>query len=147
MTLLTQERAAAAHSITTFGGDLISPSVLSGLTRGTVLTRKDILSELPFGNVVVLIELSGADLLAALENGISQLEDAAGRFPQVSGMSYRFDASKPAGRRVVAVEVGGRRSPPAGSTRSRPTSTSMAAATATPRSPAASRSSTRPPGP
>ena len=35
MTLLTQERAAAAHSITTFGGDLISPSVLSGLTRGT----------------------------------------------------------------------------------------------------------------
>jgi 2',3'-cyclic-nucleotide 2'-phosphodiesterase (5'-nucleotidase family) len=108
MTLLTQERAAAAHSITTFGGDLISPSVLSGLTRGTVLTRKDILSELPFGNVVVLIELSGADLLAALENGISQLEDAAGRFPQVSGMSYRLDASKPAGRRVVAVEVGGR---------------------------------------
>jgi 2',3'-cyclic-nucleotide 2'-phosphodiesterase (5'-nucleotidase family) len=88
--------------------ELISPSVLSGLTRGTVLTRKDILSELPFGNVVVLIELSGADLLAALENGISQLEDAAGRFPQVSGMSYRLDASKPAGRRVVAVEVGGR---------------------------------------
>ena len=75
---------------------------------GTVLTRKDILSELPFGNVVVLIELSGADLLAALENGVSQIEDAAGRFPQVSGMSYRYDASKPAGRRIVAVEVGGR---------------------------------------
>jgi len=34
MTLLTRERAAAAHSITTFGGDLISPSVLSGLTQG-----------------------------------------------------------------------------------------------------------------
>jgi 2',3'-cyclic-nucleotide 2'-phosphodiesterase (5'-nucleotidase family) len=75
---------------------------------GTVLTRKDILSELPFGNVVVLIELSGVDLLAALENGVSQIEDAAGRFPQVSGMSYRYDAGKPAGRRIVAVEVGGR---------------------------------------
>jgi 5'-nucleotidase / UDP-sugar diphosphatase len=35
MTLLRRERAAAAHSITTFGGDLISPSVLSGLTRGS----------------------------------------------------------------------------------------------------------------
>jgi 5'-nucleotidase/UDP-sugar diphosphatase len=33
-TLLQRERAAAAHSITTFGGDLISPSVLSGLTQG-----------------------------------------------------------------------------------------------------------------
>ena len=32
MTLLRQERAAAANSITTFGGDLISPSVMSGLT-------------------------------------------------------------------------------------------------------------------
>jgi 5'-nucleotidase/UDP-sugar diphosphatase len=55
----------------------------------------------------VLIELSGADLLAALENGVSQVEDTAGRFPQVSGMSYRYDASKPAGSRIVEVEVGG----------------------------------------
>ena len=34
MTLLRQERAAAEISITTFGGDLISPSVMSGLTKG-----------------------------------------------------------------------------------------------------------------
>ena len=74
---------------------------------GTVLTRKDVLSELPFGNVTVLIELSGADLLAALENGVSQVEGAAGRFPQFSGMSYRYDASQPAGSRIIAVEVGG----------------------------------------
>jgi 2',3'-cyclic-nucleotide 2'-phosphodiesterase (5'-nucleotidase family) len=74
---------------------------------GTVLTRKDILMELPFGNVVVLIELSGADLLAALENGVSEIEDAAGRFPQVSGMTYSFDPAKPPGNRIVAVEIGG----------------------------------------
>ena len=47
-----------------------------------MLTRKDIIEELPFGNVVVLIELSGDDLLAALENGVSQIEDGAGRFPR-----------------------------------------------------------------
>ena len=52
---------------------------------GTVLTRKDILSELPFGNTAVLIELSGADLLAAIENGVSQVEDTAGRFPASVG--------------------------------------------------------------
>ncbi len=74
---------------------------------GTVLTRKNILMELPFGNVVVLIELSGADLLAALENGVSQIEDAAGRFPQVSGLTFTFDPTRPAGSRIVAVEVGG----------------------------------------
>ena len=74
---------------------------------GTVLTRKDVLTELPFGNVAVLLELSGADLLAALENGVSQVEDGAGRFPQVSGMSFSYDPSRPPGSRIVEAEVGG----------------------------------------
>ncbi len=73
---------------------------------GSVLTRKDILSELPFGNTAVLIELTGADLLAALENGVSQVEDTAGRFPQVSGLRYAYDAASPAGRRITEVTVG-----------------------------------------
>jgi 5'-nucleotidase/UDP-sugar diphosphatase len=74
---------------------------------GSVLTRKDMLRELPFGNVVMLIELSGADLLAALENGVSEVEDAAGRFPQISGMSFSYDPAKPAGSRVTDVKIGG----------------------------------------
>jgi 2',3'-cyclic-nucleotide 2'-phosphodiesterase (5'-nucleotidase family) len=74
---------------------------------GTVLTRKDILSELPFGNVTVLIELSGADLRVALENGVSQVEDKAGRFPQVSGMTFTYDAAARPGSRIVEVEVAG----------------------------------------
>ena len=73
---------------------------------GTVLTRKDILSELPFGNTAVLIELSGADLLAALENGVSAVEDGAGRFPQVSGLRYAYDAAKAPGERVTEATVG-----------------------------------------
>ena len=75
---------------------------------GTTLTRKDVLTELPFGNVTLLIELSGADLLAALENGVSQVEDVKGRFPQVSGMSFAFDPKAPKGSRVIEVEVGGK---------------------------------------
>ncbi len=74
---------------------------------GTELTRKDILTELPFGNVTVVVELSGADLLGVLENGVSQVEDKAGRFPQVSGLRFTYDPAKPAGARVVSVEVGG----------------------------------------
>ena len=74
---------------------------------GSTLTRKDILTELPFGNVVVLIELSGADLLAAVENGVGRVEDKAGRFPQVSGMSFVFDPKRGKGDRVVEIKVGG----------------------------------------
>jgi 5'-nucleotidase/UDP-sugar diphosphatase len=74
---------------------------------GTVLTRKDVLTELPFGNTVVLLELSGADLLAALENGVSKVEDGAGRFPQLSNMTLVYDPAAPAGSRIVEAKVGG----------------------------------------
>jgi 2',3'-cyclic-nucleotide 2'-phosphodiesterase (5'-nucleotidase family) len=74
---------------------------------GTTLTRKDVLTELPFGNSVVLIELSGADLLAALENGVSAIEDGAGRFPQVSGLRYVYDAAKAPGERIAEATVQG----------------------------------------
>ena len=75
---------------------------------GTTLLRRDILRELPFGNVGVLLELSGADLLAALEHGVSQVEEKAGRFPQVSGMRLVYNPDRPAGSRVVDVQVGGK---------------------------------------
>lgn len=74
---------------------------------GTVLTRRDILTELPFGNVTVETELPGSQVLAALENGVSQVEKGAGRFPQVSGITFAFDPSAPAGSRVSEVMVGG----------------------------------------
>ncbi len=74
---------------------------------GTVLTRRDILTELPFGNTTVIVELKGSDILAALENGVSRVEDVQGRFPQVSGMSFVFDAGKEAGSRIEEVMVGG----------------------------------------
>ena len=74
---------------------------------GTVLTRRDILTELPFGNATVVTELPGSQVLAAIENGVSQVEKGSGRFPQVSGMSFVYDPSAPAGSRVVSIMVGG----------------------------------------
>ena len=73
---------------------------------GTVLTRRDILTELPFGNVTVLTAITGQQLHDALENGFSQVEDGAGRFPQVSGLTVVADLKQPAGSRVVSVMVG-----------------------------------------
>jgi 2',3'-cyclic-nucleotide 2'-phosphodiesterase (5'-nucleotidase family) len=74
---------------------------------GAMLTRRDVLAELPFSNRVVTIELSGRDLKRALENALSALPDANGRFPQVSGMTVEANRNRPAGSRVTAIKVGG----------------------------------------
>jgi 5'-nucleotidase/UDP-sugar diphosphatase len=74
---------------------------------GIKLTRRDILTELPFGNTTVVTELPGSQVLLALENGVSQVEKGAGRFPQVSGLTMTVDVSAPAGSRVSEVMVGG----------------------------------------
>jgi len=76
--------------------------------EGAKLTRKDVLSELPFGNVTLLIELSGADLLAALENGVSGVEKNAGRFPQVAGLRFVYDPKAAPGNRILKVTVNGK---------------------------------------
>ncbi len=73
---------------------------------GSDITRKDVLSELPFGNTTVLVEVSGKQIQDALENGFSKFEDGAGRFPQVSGLKVEADVSKPPGSRVTSVMVG-----------------------------------------
>jgi 5'-nucleotidase/UDP-sugar diphosphatase len=74
---------------------------------GTVLTRRDIFTEMPFGNTTTEVEISGQLLLEALENGFSQIEQGSGRFPQVSGLKIDVDATKAAGARVQSVLVNG----------------------------------------
>ncbi len=71
--------------------------------------QRDLLSILPFKNKLVKIEVTGATLRAALEHGVSRsAEDAEpDGFPQVSGVQFSFDASRPAGSRVVEVKVNG----------------------------------------
>jgi 5'-nucleotidase/UDP-sugar diphosphatase len=73
---------------------------------GSDITRRDVLSELPFGNVTVLTEVTGKQIWEALENGFSKYEDGAGRFPQVSGLKVVADVKQPAGSRIVSVMVG-----------------------------------------
>jgi 5'-nucleotidase len=73
------------------------------------LSKRDTLAILPFENPVVKIEVTGAVLRAALENGVSQVveESESGRFPQISGVQFDFDGRKPVGSRVVKVAVNG----------------------------------------
>lgn len=73
------------------------------------LTVRNVLSILPFKNKLVKIQITGATLRAAMEHGVSRsAEDAEpGRFPQVSGIQFSFDASRAPGNRVVDVKVNG----------------------------------------
>ena len=71
------------------------------------ITMGEVLTVLPFQNTLSTFQVTGATMLKALENGVSQIEEGAGRFPQVAGMSYAFDGSQPAGARISDVMVGG----------------------------------------
>jgi len=75
---------------------------------GTQLTRRDILAEMPFGNLAVLLEITGADLRAALESGLSEVEGKAGRFPQIAGMTVVYDPKALPNRRIRDIKVGGK---------------------------------------
>ncbi len=69
------------------------------------VTMGEVLTVLPFQNVLSTFQLAGADVKAALENGVSQIEEGGGRFPQVAGLRFSFDSSLPPGSRITKVEV------------------------------------------
>jgi len=96
--------AARADVALTNGGGIRGDKIYEA---GDVLTRRDILSELPFGNKTVVVELTGAQIKEALENGYSAIEDASGRFAHVSGMRVQVNLSNAAGKRVTGIEIGG----------------------------------------
>jgi 5'-nucleotidase / UDP-sugar diphosphatase len=74
---------------------------------GSAITRRDVLEMLPFSNRVVTVEMSGRDLKRALENGLVQLPNSGGRFPQVSGIALEAELQRPAGERITKISVAG----------------------------------------
>lgn len=82
------------------GGGLRASIDVGDITMGEVLTV------LPFQNTLATFDLSGADIVASLESGVSQIEDGKGRFPQVAGLRYAFDLGvAPNEGRISGVEV------------------------------------------
>jgi 5'-nucleotidase len=69
------------------------------------VTMGEVLTVLPFQNTLATFQAKGATVLAALENGVSQVEEGAGRFAQVAGLTYAFDPAAEPGDRVPDVQV------------------------------------------
>jgi 2',3'-cyclic-nucleotide 2'-phosphodiesterase (5'-nucleotidase family)/predicted AlkP superfamily phosphohydrolase/phosphomutase len=65
------------------------------------ISRGQVLTVLPFGNIVVTLDVNGAELKAMLENGVSTMPAVNGKFPEVSGLCFTYDISAPAGSRVT----------------------------------------------
>jgi len=65
------------------------------------ISRGQVLTVLPFGNVVVTLQVNGAELKTMLENGVSAMPAVNGKFPQVSGLCFTYNISSPAGSRVT----------------------------------------------
>ncbi|PJI84946.1 5'-nucleotidase [Yoonia maricola] len=70
------------------------------------ITMGEVLTVLPFQNTLSTFEVTGEAIVAALENGVSEIEEGAGRFPQVAGMSFSVDATAEPGSRISDVMVG-----------------------------------------
>ena len=71
------------------------------------LTRRTIISIQPFGNVICKIAAPGRVIHAALNSGVARLPASEGRFPQVSGLTMRVDATAPPANRVTEVRIDG----------------------------------------
>jgi 2',3'-cyclic-nucleotide 2'-phosphodiesterase (5'-nucleotidase family) len=83
-------------------------SIRSNTTYGPgELSKRDVLSILPFENPIVMVEVTGAQVRAALEHGVSRVreEKEAGLFPQVSGVRFTYDGRRPAGARVTSITI------------------------------------------
>lgn len=100
-------RTSTASDIGFSNGGLIRADEI--LHRGPI-TKRDVLAILPFKNKVVKLEVTGELLKRVLEHGVARsAEDAEpGRFPQVSGMRFTFDASRPPGSRIIEVTLNGK---------------------------------------
>lgn len=74
--------------------------------EGATISARDIFAEMPFGNVVLVLEAKGSDIKAMLEHGLSRAGQEFGGFAQVSGVKIVFDPAKPVGQRIESVLVG-----------------------------------------
>ena len=86
------------------GGDIRGDK---SYNKGAAITRRDIATELPFRKRITKLNVTGEQLREALENSVSQVEQAKGRFLQVSGLSFTYTLEKSANERIQTVHVNG----------------------------------------
>lgn len=83
------------------GGGIRSSIDVGPITHGEIITV------LPFGNTVVMLEVKGSAIKEAIENGIKSLPDVSGAYCHIAGMTFTYDESKAPGSRVTGIKIDG----------------------------------------
>jgi 2',3'-cyclic-nucleotide 2'-phosphodiesterase (5'-nucleotidase family) len=78
--------------------------IRASIKKGEVRV-KNVYTVLPFDNYIVAIKLSGRQIKEALEHGVSAIEEGAGRFPQVSGLKFKYACSAEEGSRIKEILI------------------------------------------
>jgi 2',3'-cyclic-nucleotide 2'-phosphodiesterase (5'-nucleotidase family) len=83
-----------------------APNLELGTKEGAV-TEGHLRATLRFDNGLVTMTVTAAELKKLLEHGVSETAEGItpGKFPQVSGMKFGFDTSRPAGGRILNLEI------------------------------------------
>ena len=88
----------ATLAITNGGG------IRDSINQGDI-TLDEVLTVMPFGNTLTALELTGEQIITALENGVSNVgKDNNGRFPHVAGMRYTWDPEQESNR-IISVGI------------------------------------------
>ncbi len=96
-----QKNGGAEIAIQNAGG------VRKSLKKGN-LTVGDVYELLPFGNTIVVMDITGAELKNTLENAIDRsyiTHESTGSFPYLAGARMFLDFSKPKGERIVKFQI------------------------------------------
>ena len=94
-------KATGADIAITNGG-----GIRESIEKGTI-TKGDVLTVFPFTNFEVKLEVPGSVIKEALEHGLSEAPNSAGKFPQIGGMNVKYDSTKEAGQRVTEITING----------------------------------------
>jgi 5'-nucleotidase/UDP-sugar diphosphatase len=96
-------RQTSGADVAIINGGAIKASIAPGK-----IEAQDVYNALPYDNYLLAFRLTGAQLKRALEHGVSHQGKRSHRFPQVSGLTFTYSRSAPAGSRVKDITVGGR---------------------------------------
>ena len=86
---------------------LLNAGVIRASIPAGPVSFKRIMEVLPFDSSLTTLTVTGAQLQEAMENSVSRLPQASGRFLQVAGLSYAFDPGGLPGSRVKEIKVHG----------------------------------------
>ena len=96
---------APIGSVDSETGERLPPLAIPGIRNEGEVSQLDIENTLRFNNGLTIITIRADSLLAALENGVSRVENISGRFPQIAGIEFSFDPTLPPFERVQTAAI------------------------------------------